>query len=135
MNPQIETKHYLETYYPGFLVSDTSVEEVDHRDPKRVELDDRAYAFRFFDRTVTTTPDGEALMGKPKNHSGLIFPEGRVMTPEDVERDMPGEKILISNMRCNGYKRVVHTKFGQTFPLNDEDVVLGDIVPRDRAPA
>jgi len=118
-------QHYIEWMYPGIISTDTSSEKIDHRDPQRVDkMKERVFAFRFFDRTVV---DGEELLGKDKNPSGIYYLGGSVMTLAEVKDkygDDPDKRILISNMENNGYDRIVMTKFGQSMPLNDQDRVI-----------
>jgi len=55
------------------------------------------------------------------------LPHCKVETIEEIEaRNLPDERILRSNMRGNGYKRVIVTTKGWkwTQPLYDTDVVL-----------
>lgn len=116
------TKHYVEYYYPGMIVPETRTREIEKReidvDPKEAKF----YAYRLFDCTLEEV-NGELLSGNPKNHSPMTY-IGRVMTLEDVKREMPESLILISNMELNGYEQVVKTKFGQCFPVNKEDKVI-----------
>lgn len=83
-----------------------------------------AYGFRFYDQEEEDR-NGEMLKGVQKNYSGWYF-IGRKMTLEDVKKEMPDSKILISNMECNRYKAVVHTKRGQCFSLGDNDIVMAE---------
>lgn len=119
------TVHYVEFAYPGIIVSETSSKVVDKRDAKKVQPPKGCYAFRFFDRTEAKTGD-ETLIGKNKNHSAWYYVQGsRVMTLDDVKREMPDQRILISNMENNGYKKVIRTIHGQCMPAEPGDRVLG----------
>jgi hypothetical protein len=117
-------KHYVEFLYPGILFSDTSEDEVETRDIHKLEIPEYSFGFRFFDREQTIL-DGEVLTGKSKNYSNWYY-YGKVMTIDDVKEQEPDQRILISNMENNDYKRIVRTKFGQSIPVQDEDVVIGE---------
>jgi hypothetical protein len=84
--------------------------------------DAKPFAFVF-----TTRERGEKdLDSKEVKRSGHYYLGGRVMTLEDVKREMPDEKILIRNMECNGFAKVVvnDNSWRSIQPLRDGDVVL-----------
>ena len=59
--------------------------------------------------------------------SGVYYLHGKIENLTEIEdRNDPDDRILISNMRGNGYKSVVVNKDGYrwTQPLHDGDVVL-----------
>jgi len=66
------------------------------------------------------------LDSKTIKTSGRYFLGGKVLTLADVEKQMPKETILISNMRCNGIKKVVvnDNSWRSIQPLEPKDVVL-----------
>lgn len=115
------TKHYVRYWFPGIIVSEDSIEEIKSRNVK-IKPPKGAYAYQFFDREEVEK-DGETLIGKPKNESGMFYLGGEVKTREDIEREMPGS-ILASNMRCNKIERVVMTKAGQAMELHKGDEVV-----------
>lgn len=115
------TKHYVEYFYPGIIVSETSSEEIKSRNVK-IKPPKGAYAYQFFDREEVKQ-DGETLTGRANNKSGIFYLGGEVKTREDIEREMPGS-ILASNMRCNNIERVVMTKAGQAMELHEGDEVV-----------
>ena len=116
-------KQYIEFFYPGSFVSESSTQEVADRTPP-AELPKGAYGYRFFARSEVTQ-DGETLRGQPKDHSSMTY-YGEAMTLEEVKALTPSSdyRILVSNMKCNGWGRVVRTIRGQFMPLNDGDVVV-----------
>jgi hypothetical protein len=116
-------KYYVEFLYPGLIFGDTSSEEVQDEDPKKIEIPERATGFRFYSQTESVTEDNEILRGKKKDYSGWYY-KGREMTLEDIKREIPNERILISNMEINKWNRVVKFDCGQYYPLEDKDVVL-----------
>lgn len=116
-------KQYIEFFFPGSFVSESSTHEVDSRIPP-TELPNGAYGYRFFSRSEVVQ-DGETLRGKPKDYSGTAY-FGEVLTLADVKALTPSGnfRILISNMECNKWDRVVRTIHGQFMPLHDGDCVV-----------
>jgi hypothetical protein len=116
-------KHYVEFIYPGIMLSESKNKEIVNRNPKEISIPEGSFGFRFTDREEVELADGEILTGKLKNNSGWYY-QGKKMSLEDVKREMPNEEILIDNMKCNGFKYIVWTKFGQAIPLYENDTVL-----------
>lgn len=116
-------KQYIEYFYPGSFVGESSAQEVAGRTPP-AELPKGAYGYRFFSRSEVTQ-DGETLRGQPKDHIQMTY-FGEVMTLEEVKGMTPAGKykILVSNMENNRWGRVVRTIRGQFMPLNDGDSVV-----------
>lgn len=57
----------------------------------------------------------------------MYYLSGTVLTIEDVKkRNNLNDKILISNMECNGYKKIVESNTGWkwTQPFRKGDVLL-----------
>ena len=114
-------RHYVEYLYPGICVSETSTREVAERNAALIAIPDRSFGFRFFSREEVEL-DGEVLVGKPKDYSNWIY-EGEELTLAQVKKRYPDKDTLISNMECNGYDRVVMTRFGQAMLLEEGDKV------------
>jgi hypothetical protein len=114
--------HFIEFLHPGIMVSDNSIKEIESRDLV-IEMPENAFAYRFFDVEQITLESGKKLKSEKENYSGWTY-EGQELTIEDVKRELPNKKILISNMKDNNYKAVVRTKFGQFIPLSENDKVL-----------
>lgn len=116
-------KQYIEFFYPGSFVSETTFREVFDRTPP-ADTPARAYGYRFFARNEVEC-DGEKLTGDRKEYSPTTY-FGETLTLADVlALTPPGDyKILVSNMRNNGWERVVRTVRGQFMPLEPCDVVL-----------
>lgn len=114
---QTEERWFAIFYSPGTFVSETS--------ERPLETNSAAEAFRVaqtikerhgaipfgFDivkRLVTVaTKDVPSVALKELECSGRHYIDGRILTLEDVKREMPGESILIGNMEGNGIDRVV----------------------------
>ena len=113
---------YIEYFYAGIIVSETSTKKVSSRElPK--ELPEGSFGFRFFDKTEEKI-DGEELIGKPKNYSNCHYAKGEILSVEDVKKKHPDKRILISNMENNNIARILMTKFGEAIPLEEKDIVL-----------
>ena len=81
------------------------------------------YGFQF---TTRERKKGE-LDSKEIKRSGTYYLGGEVLTLEQVKaRNDPKEKILISNMECNHWGKIVDNRnsWRWTQPLRDGDVVL-----------
>ena len=107
---------YIEYLMPGLLFAESSVV------PAPSGVPDCAVGWRTFTRTEIQQ-GGEVLKGERRDVSSWTY-RGREMTMEDVEREMPDSRILISNMQGNGWDRVVRIVNGHVYPLLDDDVVV-----------
>lgn len=115
-------KHFVEWFYPGSFVSETSAEEVPDRSPPKYKHG-AAYGYRHFSQTIIEQ-DGEKLVGPRKDVSPMTY-YGEILTLDQVKA-LPGDdyRILISNMECNGWDRVVRTVRGNFYNLKDGDTVV-----------
>lgn len=125
-------KHYVTFYSPGTFVSEQTTREVDSWNVEAaVEMartiverhGAKPYAFRF---TTRGRKDDE-FEPRELDSSGLYYLGGKVRSAEDVlAGDDPSEHILRSNVRVNGYKRVIENSNSWRFTgvLGDDDVVL-----------
>lgn len=116
-------KHYVRRYSPGILFAESSDVEISRRDPVVVELKKHHFGFRFFDREEVEQ-DGDTLRDKDKNLSGMFYPNGKTYTLAQVKEYFPAEKILISNMKGNGYDMVVRHRGGGFMPFEQTDRVM-----------
>jgi len=139
MEKLIEKLEYTVTFYsPGtFVAEDTtkSIPEINIPLAMKMAADivERhgavPYAFFFTTYSRPAPIQGHEFKAKKVERSGLYYINGKVETIEDVgKRGDPGERILLSNMRVNEWKRIVTTKKGWrwTQPLNPGDKVLDD---------
>ena len=123
-------KHFVTFYRPGTFVAETVVREVDgwNLDEARNaydNLDDfmrtNCYGFQFF----TKGRADDELDSKVTDRSAMYYLGGKVETYEDVQSRTNGYSTLLSNMKSNGYDRVItNVPSGWTQPLRDDDVVL-----------
>jgi hypothetical protein len=126
-------KHFVTFYSPGTFVAENSTKDIASWDVPAAQamagaIEERygakPYGFRF--STRTRGPDD--LDSVVSATSPMYYlPHCKVETLEEVEaRNDPKERILLSNMRGNGYDRIVVTTEGWkwTQPLSANDVVL-----------
>jgi len=122
------TKHFVTFYSPGTFVTETSTEEIncwciDQALQRAAEIVERhgarPHSFRFF----TMERGDDDWEPKRTNSSGYYFlPHCRVLTLEEIKAGGdPSDSILISNMECNGWDRVVTTTSGWKFTQQFED--------------
>lgn len=118
----MKIEHYVEFYYPGFLFCETESKKVKERDFTKIKLPKGCYGFRFYD--IASEKKKEiALTSHRLNISGMFF-TGEIWSLQDVKEKLPDSKILISNMECNGWDKVVKTRMGNMLPFEKDDVLL-----------
>ena len=115
-------KHYVEYFYLGILFPRIEVKEILERRVDSIDLPNGAYGFRFFDREVINK-NGETLIGKMKNISERYY-KGEIYTLQDVKNKFHTEDILISNMKCNGWGKVIKTCCGNFLPFRKGDKII-----------
>lgn len=125
--------HFVTFYSPGTFVAENSTKPVESWDvDAAVKMADAIterhgaipYGFRF-----TTRERGPYDLDSKESARSPFYwlPHCKVETIEEIAaRDIPSESVLRSNMRINGWNRVVTTTKGWkwTQPLDDGDVVL-----------
>lgn len=122
----MKREQMVEYLYPGSFVSEASSVVCGHNNADQIECPDCAFAFRFFDRVTQTATleDGRTHDHvERENVGGWYYPGGEVLTVEDVEALDGDHRILLSNMRCNGWDKVVRSRLGNFQPFDAADVV------------
>lgn len=92
------------------------------------------YGFHF----ITKTRGKKDLDSKITATSSMYFLGGKVETLAEVKaRATSNDTILISNMECNGYARIITNtnSWKATLPLGDDDVVLEWEQPKEHTHA
>ena len=125
-------RHFVTFFSPGTLVSEQTTRDIESWDvPKAQEMaqgiteryDAVPYGFQF----STRTRNAEDLDSRVSKRSSMYYINCKVETLAEIEkRNDPKEKILLENMRCNGWDSVVVSTKGWkwTQPLQGNDVVL-----------
>lgn len=131
-------QHFVTFYSPGTFISEADELPIAEWDTAvavkmagkiRQRYGARPYGFRF----TTRARGPHDLDSKVIKRSGFYFIGGRVETLAEVEaRNDPKEKILLSNMRSNGWARIVvnDNSYRSTFPLDAGDVILKARLPK-----
>ncbi len=119
----VEQKTYVEFSFCGAVVDEVLSFEVESRDIGSLRVPDGAFGFQFFDQLSTMVGKVELVSGR-LNKSPMHYYGGRVMTLEEVRAEMPEERILILNMECNGYDRVIQCRYGNFKPFDADDVYV-----------
>jgi hypothetical protein len=136
MNTTVQA-HFVTFYSPGTFVSEQTQQPIEAWDIEAAKalaltVSERygatPYAFRF----STRSRGADDLDSKTSATSGLYYLGGTVLTLSEVEaRGDERDRILISNMRGNGYDRVIenHNSWKFAGPLNEGDTVLEFTAP------
>lgn len=127
------SKHFVTFFSPGTFVSETTEKPIDSWDVAKArkmaaKVTERhgatPYAFQF----STRSRGDDDLDSKVTKTSGMYFlPHCKIETIKEIKaRGLDNERILLDNMKCNGWERVVTTTSGWkiTLPLEKNDVVL-----------
>ena len=121
-------KTYAEFIYaPGTLGKRTSAIEVRDRDISKIKVPSNATAFMFFDIVSTTIEvDGKPveLCSDRIKKSLMHYHDGRVYTYEEVQREVPDNRMLLRNIKTNRWDKVIETKDGVFLPFSDESDIL-----------
>lgn len=129
--PEIK-KHFVTFFSPGTFMAETTEKPITSWNVEEAVEMARGikerygavpYAFQFQTRGRTA----KDLDSRVLKTSGYYFLGGEVFTVADIEkRNDPNEKILLSNMINNHYKKIVvnTNSWKWTQPLNAGDVVL-----------
>jgi len=120
------TKTFVTYFYAGVFVADTSTREIKNKNGRQ-RFPPGAFAYQFYNHDYIIMPDGKNVpMGDDYDCSGLHYrAEGsNIYTLEQVKKLFPKEKVMISNMECNGYKKVIKTHIGNWRELNEEDKIV-----------
>jgi hypothetical protein len=127
-------RHFVTFYSPGTFVAETTTKPITAWNVEAAcalaagineRHGARPYGFRF--STRARGPDD--LDSREVASSAMYYLGGTVETLAEVEaRNDPSERILLSNMRGNGYDRIVRSggpgRWSWTQPLCPDDVVI-----------
>lgn len=125
-------KHFVTFYSPGTFFSEDSTLDIDSWDVDKAvimskEITERfgskPYGFKF----ITKGREADELDSKIIATSNMYYLGGTIMTLAEVKaQNNHDDKILITNMECNGWDRIIvnTNSWKHTAPLKDDDVVL-----------
>ena len=124
--------HFVRFFSPGTFVAEMTDKPIDSWDIETAKAMARTikerhnacpYGFQF----ITRTREDHELDSKETAHSPMYYLGGKVETLAEVKaRATDKESILVSNMECNHYDRIITNtnSWRWTQPLKDDDVVL-----------
>lgn len=126
-------KHFVTFLSPGTLFAENTTKPIESWDVyvafKMSEDILERYGATPYGFYFTTRERGEDdFDSREVKRSPTYFLGGEILTLEQiVEMDDPSNRILISNMRANGWSRVVKNSNSWDWvqPLEDTDIVLG----------
>lgn len=125
-------KHFVRFFSPGTFIAETTEKAIDSWDVEQAikmskEITERhnskPYGFVFFTRTRSD----DDLDSKVTKTSPMYYLGGTVCTLQQLkDKNDPNDRILISNMQCNGWDRVIENSnsWRVTRPLEAGDIVL-----------
>lgn len=125
-------KHFVKFYSPGTLVSEETSIEIGSWDVREaIELSkgikERHGATPFAFDFITMDRGDDDLNAKEVDRSQRYFLGGKILTLDEIKRkNDPADSILISNMECNGWDRVIenNNSWKTVQPLRENDIVL-----------
>jgi len=125
-------KHFVTFYSPGTFVSEETIEKIDSWDVDKAikmsrKIVERYNAIPFGFQFSTRERGKKDLDSKETKRSGMYYLGGDVFTLEQVKAlNDPKNEILIQNMECNKYEKVIRNQNSFTIwlPINAGDVVL-----------
>lgn len=132
-------KHFVTFFSPGTFMAEETTKEIGSWDVDQAmkmahDVVERYGATPWGFRFSTRGRDSNDLDSREIKRSCLYHLGGKVETLAEVEaRNDPKEEILRSNMRGNGYDKIVvnDNSWRSTQPLGKDDVVL-DWKPRKK---
>lgn len=126
-------KHFVTFLSPGTFVSEQRTMEIGYWDTEQAAaiahtVVERygAVPYAFYFTTRERGPDD--FDSRETNRSHMYYLGGTILTLEQIEaRGDPADRILLSNMRVNGFDRVIvnDNSWRVVQPLRDGDVVIG----------
>lgn len=139
----MKQQHFVTFYSPGTFVAEATCKPIDAWDTALAmkiadEITERHGATPYGFRFSTRERGDDDLDSKQAAMSPMHYLGGKVETLAEVEaRDDPKESVLRSNMRINGYSRIIvnDNSWRWTQPLNDGDIVLNYTPPSRRGAA
>ena len=132
MNPITIKQNYVTFLSPGSLFPEDQTEKIQTwnvSEASRMSKDileahgATPYGFYF----STRGRGDEDMDSRQLARTGIYYLHGKIETLAEIEnRNDRGDRVLIANMRGNGYAQVVVNKEGYSWtqPLRDGDVVL-----------
>ena len=129
-------KSYVEKVSSMGLYNNIIIEEVEERNPSKVENDGDSFVFWFFDKELTVD-NGRVVEWEFKNSSPYIFFGERISLDElkkivatNQEYAFLESKLLEMEKMDN--KFICHTQDGGYHIMNDEDMTYDEVVSKTK---
>ena len=105
-------KYWVKFWMPGTIVAESWNQEFESLpDPRRVSWPRHAYAFTVHQREDIVDKDKE-YQGKPEQVGPMYYhPDSKIETLEEVKQNPNTGPALVSNMECNGWDRIIWTRW------------------------
>jgi len=125
-------KHFVTFLSPGSFVSEETTKpieswNIDTAIEMSKNIKERYGALPYGFRFSTRAREDYELDSKETERSGMYYLGGEVLTLEEVKaKNDPDDRILISNMECNKWDRIIvnTNSYKTTQPLGPKDIVL-----------
>jgi hypothetical protein len=133
-------KHFVIFLSPGTLFSEETSKPIDKWDVALAikmsstiveRYSATPYGFYF----LTVGRGKNDLNSKELKRSNMYYLGGKIETLKEVEaRNDPKDRILLANMRCNGYDKIIvnTNSWKSTFPFDESKDVILDYTPPKR---
>lgn len=124
--------HFVTFFSPGSFVAEETTKpipswNVDTAIEMAFEIRERYNARPYGFQFSTRERGHEDLDSKVTQFSGVYYLGGKIETLAEIERrNLPEEKILLSNMKSNGWDKIVTNRnsWRWTMPLREKDILL-----------
>lgn len=125
-------KHFVIFYSPGMLTAERTEKEINSWSvDKAIEISktikERHGALPYGFRFITKSRTSKELNSKITKRSNMYYLGGVVETLEEIKsKNNADDRILISNMECNGYDKIITNtnSYRWTQPFFEGDILL-----------
>ena len=126
--------HFVRFYSPGTFMAEITEKPIDNWNVQKAiamseGINERYGATPYGFMFLTKGREDHELDSRIINKSGMYYLHGKIKTVEELRAENNSQnRILISNMECNNWKRVVQNTRGYlwTMPLDENDIVLSE---------
>ena len=123
------TKSFIEKQFLPGVFGEDEIEEIEERDPHKVQYDGSMIGFRFFDVDFIED-NGKIFESDSYNYSKRYVFGQKFSYDEIVEMygNDPNHRILIMNMEGNHINFVGRNNHGGFFEIKDDDIMYDELV-------